>query len=158
MAGTTKRATYATIRWMKRTDLYRVLDIEFDSYPDPWTEDELLTLLRMSESVALVAMADDVLAGFIVYSLKMRQSIEILNIAVAPEFRRQRIGTQLVDKLQRKLCWGKRSSLRLNVRETNVAAQCFLRENGFVCVETLHGEYEGTDEAALRFVFALDVE
>lgn len=158
MASAAKRATYATIRWMMRPDLYRVLDIEFDSFPDPWTEEDMLDILRYRETVALVAMADDVVAGFIVYSLKMRTCIEILNIAVAPEFRRQKIGTQLIDKLQRKLCWGKRSSLRLNVRETNLPAQLFFRENGFVCVEVLHGVYEGTDESAYRMVFALDIE
>lgn len=153
----TQETTYVSIRWMVRQDLHRVLDIEFESFAEPYTEEEFLTILRQKATVALVAEVDDTIIGFVLYDLKHPKRIGILDLAVAHGYRRKRVGTQLVTKLQSKLCPMRRSTIAVNVRETNLAAQCFFRENGFVYTETLDEHY-GTDEAAYRFLFSVWIE
>jgi len=157
MSTRTKTATYVQIRWMLRPDLHRVLDIEFESFEDPYTEEQFLTILRQSTSVALVAEVDDKIVGFILYELRHPKRMDILDLAVAHEYRRKRIGTQLITKLQSKLHPMRRTSILVDVRETNLPAQLFFRENGFECVKVLHEHY-GTDEAAYRFIFAVGIQ
>jgi len=65
-----------------------------------------------------------------IYEL-MRNRIHVLNLAVHPDYQRRGVGSQMVAKLIGKLSAQRRSRVVLEVRETNVPAQLFFRENGF---------------------------
>ena len=56
--------------------------------------------------------------------------------------------SQMVAKLIGKLSSQRRSRVVLEVRETNLAAQLFFRENGFRAVSVLRAYYEDTPEDA----------
>jgi ribosomal-protein-alanine N-acetyltransferase len=72
----------------------------------------------------------------------------VLNFAVAEAYRRAGVGSQMIAKLAAKLSNQRRSRIILEVRETNLPAQVFFRENGFRAVSVLRSYYADTPEDA----------
>ena len=87
-----------TLRWVIRRDMPEVLDIERQSFEFAWTEEEFLCCLRQRNCIGMVADLDHQIVGFMVYELH-KSRLRILNLAVDPEFHRQGIGSQMVDRL-----------------------------------------------------------
>jgi len=135
------------IRWLIRRDYPVVLAIESAVFANPWTEDDFIRCLRQRNCIAIVAEHDDEVVGYVAYELN-KSSIQIVNLAIAPEMQRRGVGTQLVRRLIGKLSAQRRSRLVLNVRETNLAAQQFLRFCGFRAIDVLCGYYDNTEEDA----------
>jgi len=135
------------IRWMIRRDMPEVLQIEIESFEFPWLEDDFIRCLRQRNCIGMVAEVDDRVAGFMIYELH-KSRIYVLNFAVAPDLRRHSIGSQMVAKLIGKLSLQRRIGIVLEVRETNLGAQLFFRENGFRAVSVLRDYYADTPEDA----------
>lgn len=135
------------IRWMIRRDMPEVLQIETDSFEFPWTDEDFVRCLRQRNCIGMVAEHEDRVVGFMIYELH-KTRIHVLNFAVAPGYRRRGVGTQMVAKLVAKLSSQRRNRIVLEVRETNLAAQLFFRENQFRAVSVLKNFYEDTPEDA----------
>jgi ribosomal-protein-alanine N-acetyltransferase len=135
------------IRWMIRRDMQEVLAIENGSFEFPWHEEDFLRCLRQRNCIGMVADQDDRVVGFMIYELH-KSRLHILNFAVSAQARRQGVGSQMVEKLVGKLSSQRRSRILLEVRETNLAAQLFFRENGFRALSVLRDFYEDTPEDA----------
>jgi ribosomal-protein-alanine N-acetyltransferase len=135
------------IRWMIRRDMPEVLDIEAESFEFPWLEEDFIRCLRQRNCIGMVAEHDDRVVGFMVYELN-KTRLHMLNFAVAVDYRRRGVGSQMVAKLIGKLSAQRRTRVVLEVRETNLAAQLFFRENGFRAVSVLRAYYEDTPEDA----------
>lgn len=142
-----KTALRVHIRWMIRRDMMDVLEIERSGFEFPWSEDDFVRCLRQRNCIGMVAEHDDRVVGFMVYELQ-KTRLHILNFAVAPEYRRLAVGSQMVRKLIGKLSPQRRTRIVLEVRETNLAAQLFFRESGFRAVSVLHSFYEDSPEDA----------
>ena len=147
----TKQITEVDIRWMVRRDMPEVLAIENASFPIPWTEEEFISCLSQRSCIGMVAEHDGRIAGVMVYEL-LKSKLHVLNFAVHPEFRRQQVGSQLVDKLISKLSQQRRTEIVLEVRERNLAAQLFFQRCGFWSTGVIRGHYDDTDEDAYQFV------
>jgi [ribosomal protein S18]-alanine N-acetyltransferase len=135
------------IRWMIRRDMPEVLAIEAGSFEFPWFEDDFIRCLRQRNCIGMVAEHEDQVVGFMIYELH-KNRIHVLNFAVAEAFRRYGVGSQMLAKLVAKLSTQRRSRIVLEVRETNLAAQLFFRENGFRAVSVLRSYYADTPEDA----------
>lgn len=135
------------IRWMIRRDMAEVLEIEQDGFEFPWTEDDFIRCLRQRNCIGMVSEWDDRVAGFMIYELH-RTRLHLLNFAVTSEFRRRGVGTLMLAKLIGKLSTQRRTRISLEVRETNLAAQLFFRDNGFRAVNVLRDYYQDTTEDA----------
>ena len=135
------------IRWMIRRDMPEVLDIERASFEFPWLEEDFIRCLRQRNCIGMVAEHEDRIVGFMIYE-RQKSRIHVLNFAVAPEFRRRGIGSQMAAKLVAKLSAQRRLRIILEVRETNLPAQLFFRENGFRAVSVLRSYYDDTPEDA----------
>ncbi len=135
------------IRWMIRRDMPEVLATEKASFEFPWLEEDFIRCLRQRNCIGMVAEHDDRVVGFMIYELH-KARIHVLNLAVAPTYRRRGVGSQMVAKLVAKLSLQRRSRVVLEVRETNLAAQLFFRENGFRAVSVMRGFYADTPEDA----------
>jgi ribosomal-protein-alanine N-acetyltransferase len=135
------------IRWMIRRDMSEVLQIESEGFEFPWSEDDFIRCLRQRNCIGMVAEHDDRVVGFMIYELH-RTRLHLLNFAVTDEFRRRRVGTQMLAKLLAKLSSQRRTRIALEVRETNLAAQIFFRSMGFRAVSVLHDFYDDTTEDA----------
>ena len=95
----------------------------------------------------MVAEYDERVVGFMIYEFH-KARIHVLNLAVDPSYRRHGVGSQMVAKLIAKLSPQRRNRVVLEVRETNLAAQLFFRENGFRAVSVLRRFYADTPEDA----------
>jgi len=135
----------AHIRWMIRRDLGDVLAIEKQSFTHPWTEDDFITSLRQRNCIAMVAEIDEAITGFTVYEL-FKNKIHILDFAVAENFRRGGVGSQMVLKLVAKLSQQIRDRISVEVRESNFEAQLFFKSQGFRAVSVLRDRYSDSNE------------
>jgi ribosomal-protein-alanine N-acetyltransferase len=142
------------IRWMTRKDMPAVLDIELQSFHFAWTEPEFIACLTQRNCIGMVAEHGGRIVGFMIYEL-LKSELHVLNFAVHPEYRRQGVGSQMVDKLINKLSQQRRRVLSLEVRETNLAAQMFFRSRGILAVDVLRNHYEESPEDAYRFEYLL---
>lgn len=150
-----KQTIRVQIRWLILRDVEEFLHIERESYAEPWTEDDLRACLRRRNCIGMVAVHDDRVVGYMVYELEKR-SLRLINLAVGPWARRVGVGTQMIEKLVNKLSQQRRTSISLEVRETNLQAQLFFRRMGFVAVGVLPGWYEANGETAYRMQFSID--
>jgi [ribosomal protein S18]-alanine N-acetyltransferase len=135
------------IRWMIRRDMPEVLAIESACFEFPWSEDDFIRCLRQRNCIGMVADLDDEVVGFMIYELH-KTRLHLLNFAVSPRHRRQKVGSRMIAKLAAKLSTQRRTRIVLEVRETNLAAQLFFRERGFRAVSLLRDFYEDTTEDA----------
>jgi len=147
MATESKQEVRVHIRWMLRRDLAEVQAIERQCFEFPWQEEDFRSCLDQRNCIGMVAEHGDRLVGFMIYE-HQRHRIHVLNFAVAPDYQRRGVGTQMLAKLIGKLRSQRRSRIVLEVRETNLAAQLFFRENGFRAVGVLRGFYQDTPEDA----------
>src|SRR3972149_3187949 len=135
------------IRWMIRRDMPEVLAIEKGCFEFPWTEEDVIKCLRQRNCIGMVAEQEDQVLGLMIYELH-KTRIHVLNFAVAKERHRSGVGSQMVAKLIAKLSAGRRSRIVLEVRETNLSAQLFFRNNGFRAISVLRSFYADTPEDA----------
>lgn len=142
------------VRWMIRRDLPRCGDISFACFRPPLTVQQIEDLVAQRDCIGMVAEVgvEGRVAGFMVYRL-LPESLELLAIGVAPEYRRQGVGaamlSHIVGKLRgtanrrRKLVW-------LLVGERTLGAQLWLRACGFRATRVVPDEAD-PDEALIEF-------
>lgn len=145
------------IRWMIRRDMNEVLHTEQDSFVQPWSEEDFLHCLRQRNCIGMVAERGDRIVGYVIYELH-KTKLHILNLAVHPTARRQKIGQSMIGKLIGKLSSHRRSRIQLEVRESNLAAQVFFRSQGFQATRVVRGFFEDTSEDAYLMQYLLPGE
>ena len=79
------------IRWMIRRDMPSVLAIEQECFEFPWYEDDFIRCLRQRNCIGMVAEHGERVVGFMIYELH-KAKLQVLNFAVAGEFRRGGVG------------------------------------------------------------------
>jgi ribosomal-protein-alanine N-acetyltransferase len=144
------------IRWMIRRDMPEVLQIEQESYDYPWSEEDFLRCLRQRNCIGMVAELGEKVVGFMIYELH-KSKLNVLNFAVHPDFRRQRIGGQMIQKLVSKLSSHRRTRITVEVRETNLACQLFFRDAGFRAVRVIRDRFGDTGEDAYLMQYRLPI-
>lgn len=145
------------VRWMIRKDLDRVLLIENGSFEFPWTEEDFRSCLRQRNCIAMVAEdRNDMIVGFVVYEL-LKDTIHILNLAADPRYRREDVGTAIIDRMIAKLSQQRRTEIIVEVRETNLTAHLFFRSQGFVATQVIRTYYDDCDDDAYQFCYSLPV-
>jgi ribosomal-protein-alanine N-acetyltransferase len=88
-------------------------------------------------------------AGFLVSRALAEGETELLNLAVAPDFRRQRVARKLVESLLAESS----GVVYLEVRESNRVARKFYNHMGFQEVSSRSGYYQTPPEAAIVMKF-----
>jgi len=142
------------IRWLIRRDMPEVLDIERNMFEFVWSEDDFIRCLRQRNCIGMCADLDDKLVGYMIYELHKRR-LHLLNLAVHPDYTRQKIGTKMIEKLQNKLNSGKRERIMLELREKNLVGQLFFKSLGFLATGVLKDFYNDTTEDAYRMEYRL---
>ena len=138
------------VRWMIRDDLKYVVAIEKESYPNPWSEKDFIHSLRQRNIIGKVVEVDGEVCGFMVYEVN-KGGFRVLNIAVAPKYRRIGVGRMMAKHLFAKLNNDRRTYVELEVRETNLDAQLFFRSVGFRALRTLKDRWDDSNEDAYLF-------
>ena len=151
---TEKEQVRVHIRWMIRRDMPEVLQTEQESFEYAWTEEDFLRCLRQRNCIGMVAEQGERVVGFMIYELH-KAKLHILNFAVHPQYRRYGVGGQMVAKLIGKLSSHRRTKITLAVRETNLTAQLFFRDQIFRAVKVLRGYYEDSGEDAFLMQYRI---
>jgi [ribosomal protein S18]-alanine N-acetyltransferase len=140
--------TAVDIRPLALADLNAIEVIERRSYPTPWSRSMFAGELAKPTSLCLGAFEDDRLAGYLIIS-RYVDAWHVMNIAVAPQFRRRGIATALLQKLFEQTEDGSRRGYTLEVRVSNAGAIKLYERLGFTARGTRHGYYTDNREDAL---------
>ncbi len=118
-----------------------------------WQSPQMLSRIKHPDSVVLVARTRVELVGFAV--MEFHDIHAHLNLlAVSSTGRRRRIGTSLLNWLEKSALEAGIGQVVLEVRSNNMGARSFYRENHYEEVEILPGYYQGK-ENAVRMVHHL---
>ena len=149
-------AAKAHVRWMIRRDMSEVLAIEADSFgEEAWSEEDFHEILRQRNAIGMVVELGDQIAGYMVYEMH-KNRLHVLNFAVSYLFRREGIGSKMVEKLKSKLRIGNRYAINLEINERNLKAQLFFRDHGFKCISVLKNFYDFSTLDAYLFRFEVE--
>ena len=118
------------IREMKPEDVPAIAELEKMCFSAPWSENMITSSLESRLSCWLVAETEGTIAGY-VGSESVLDSADMMNIAVAPEFRRQGVGVALVNGLISRLQSKSVAFLMLEVRVSNAPAIALYEKLGF---------------------------
>ncbi|MCX8052817.1 MAG: ribosomal protein S18-alanine N-acetyltransferase [Armatimonadetes bacterium] len=136
------------LRRMRREDLPRVMEIERECFPKPWSESAYLTEISNRSAYYVVAVADYQIVGYAGMWIIMDEA-HVTTLAVARTHRRLRIAEQLlVNLLDEAIRRGARRAT-LEVRQSNEAAQSLYRKFGFTPVALRKGYYTDNRENAI---------
>lgn len=149
------------IRWLIRRRMPEVLAIEAACFTTPWTkpwgEDEFIRSLRQRNVIGMTASDlgnNDTIAGYMIYELH-HGHLDIINLAVAPAYQRQRVGSTMIAKLLSKLSPERRNRLRFGVSEHNLDMHLFLRAVGARAGRVLRDQYEDNPSDTYEFLISI---
>jgi len=143
------------IRSAAAADAAGLVAIERRAFSDPWSEASFREALTSAWTFGLVAEAGRGLAGYFI-GREVAGTGEVLNLAVAPEFRRRGIGGALLDAGLSALQRRRVEEVFLEVRESNRSAQALYLAYGFRPVGQRAAYYRNPREDAL--VLRLELE
>ena len=131
--------------------------IEKASFAYPWSPRFFLQELQVQCARSFLAEIDGRIVGYVLFWL-LPNEIDVHNLAVHSEFRRQGIGRLL---LQQVISEARRRSLArvtLEVRQSNLAAQKLYESVGFVTIGIRKGYYSDDGEDARAMALELNSE
>jgi len=120
---------------------------------DAWSYQTLLELLEQDSINILVVYAPDksaksIIIGYCLYQVVFEQA-EILRIGTHPDYQRQGVASQTIDKLHKVLQSNQVESLLLEVRADNHAAIALYERQNFVVIHKRKGYYQSSHQPAV---------
>ncbi|HZU35834.1 MAG TPA: GNAT family N-acetyltransferase [Gemmataceae bacterium] len=167
-------AAQVNLRWILQRDLPCMLQIEQQPPAPQWTRQEFREVFQSADTAGWVAEFGGQVVGFLVYrvtsqpdliqSVANRESdmrwyrigreparkplgITLLNLAVAPSWRRRGIGRALLERIGQKLQHAG-DSVTVSVPETNLPMQLLLRSAGYRAL-SVQRDYFGSEDGYL---------
>ena len=133
---------------MKYEDIDSVLEVSSLSFSIPWSKDSYIQELTNPIARYLVAKIDNKVVGFVGTWIVLDES-HITNIAVHPNYRKQGIGSSLLEEFL-KYCKSQGCiAYTLEVRNSNKAARTLYEKYSFKQEGVRKGYYEDTKEDAI---------
>ncbi len=138
------------LRRLTPKDLEAIERIERRSYPTPWSRSMFASEMAKPSSISLGAFSTETgeLVGYLVIS-RYVDAWHVMNIAVAPEYRRQGIAVALFERLFETTASDGRRGYTLEVRISNEAAIRLYERLGFQSRGVRRGYYTDNREDAL---------
>lgn len=138
------------VRWYIRRDLEEMIDIEYQCFPKPWSENDFFQTLQNRKVSAFVAEYREKIIGYLVFELR-KKYINIFNLAVHPDYQRQGVATELVKNLKTRLL-NERTKLKAEVADYNLDAHLFFKSQEFKAIKIVPQFFDDVD--AYKFVFS----
>jgi ribosomal-protein-alanine N-acetyltransferase len=147
MSATANKVDY---RRLEIRDLNAIEAIERDSYPTPWSRSMFAGELAKPSSISLGAFdpETDELLGYLIIS-RYVDAWHVMNLAVAPKFRRRQIASSLLERLFELTASEGRRGYTLEVRVSNDVAIKLYEQAGFKARGIRRGYYTDNREDAL---------
>jgi len=143
-------ANKVDFRRLELGDLNAIEVIERESYPTPWSRSMFAGELAKPSSISLGAFdpESDELLGYLIIS-RYVDAWHVMNLAVAPKYRRRRIAAGLLDRLFELTANEGRRGYTLEVRVSNDIAIKLYEQAGFKARGIRRGYYTDNREDAL---------
>ena len=125
-----------------------IAQLEKACFSDPWSSNSIASELENPLSLWVVAVEDGQLAGY-VGSQSVLGWADMMNLAVAPEFRRRGVAERLIRELIDRLRENEVTCLTLEVRASNTPAISLYEKLDFSCVGRRPNYYHNPKEDAL---------
>ena len=136
------------IRPMEEAHVPQIAQLEKLCFSDPWSESSIASELSNPLSCWLVAVEGEQVAGYIGSQTVMGET-DMMNVAVAPDYRRQGVGEKLILTLVDILKARGSHWLMLEVRQSNAPARALYEKLGFAEVGRRKNYYRSPKEDAL---------
>lgn len=136
------------IRPMDQTHVAQIAELEKICFSEPWSESSIASELSNPLSCWLVAVESERVAGYIGSQTVMGET-DMMNVAVAPDFRRQGVAQTLILDLVEALKARGSHWLMLEVRDSNAPARALYEKLGFAEVGRRKNYYRNPKEDAL---------
>ena len=142
---------------LAKSDIPSILEIEYDSQPEPWTEKAFLEEINRANSSLLVARlsagasageGSPEVAGYICF-WAVADEIQILNLAVRQSLRRRGIAKRLIELAIRSGREQHAEAVTLEVRKSNVTARKLYESFGFEVIGERPDYYGVKKESAI---------
>ena len=142
--------TEVGIRRLELRDLNAIEEIERSAYPTPWSRSMFASELAKPSSLCLGAFEPetDKLIGYLIIS-RYVDAWHVMNVAVAPESRRQGVASALLRRLLDDTRHDAQRGYTLEVRVSNVGAIALYERFGFRAKGVRRGYYTDNREDAL---------
>ena len=128
--------------------------IEKQCFSTPWSENALAEEIENPNARFFVALCGEQVAGYI-GAHNIVGEVYITNVAVAPDYRRQGVATQLIERLVEISRAENAEFITLEVRENNTSAQELYEKQGFGVVGKRKAFYENPREDAILMTINL---
>ena len=133
---------------MTADHVIQIAQLERECFSDPWSQNSIASELENPLSYWLVAMAGNVVAGYVGSQTVLGES-DMMNLAVRGEFRRQGVARDLVLALIDGLNQRGSHCLTLEVRDSNAPARKLYEKLGFFQVGIRPNYYQHPREDGL---------
>ena len=143
------------IRRMSADDLDRVVEIEQDAYPFPWTRGIFADCIRAAYDCSALQAGSTLIA----YTIQLHGVGEshLLNLCVAPNWQRQGYGKLMISHVIRQARLRQCPSMFLEVRPSNASGIRLYEQNGFFMVGKRPDYYRAADGREDAIVMRLDL-
>jgi ribosomal-protein-alanine N-acetyltransferase len=141
-----------TIRRARPEDVGAIVDIEAESFPDPWSAAVFAETQAYFPGTFFVATHAGKVIGFIAGGIEdTGQEVygHICNLAVARAYRKRGVGRMLVKREEQQFAIEFAAGVQLEVRISNTAAQQFYRRLGYQDVFVTDQYYANGEDAVV---------
>src|SRR6185295_771228 len=146
-----REVTPMIFRPMLEIDLEQVVEIEKASMPSPWSKELFEEELRREAAHYFVVEEGGQVAGYMGY-WEAPQEAHIINLAVAPRFRKRGFGRQMVEACLNYAQKRGAGLATLEVRESNEEARKLYEKCGFLFVAIRKKYYSDNQEDAVVMI------
>ena len=136
------------IREFKRLDVKRILEIEIESFKDPYPASILMDVYNLGAGF-LVAQQDNIVVGYIIFWIRYEDEGHIISLAVDKNYRKRGIARKLVNNAINIFTKCNVAEIKLEVRKSNEGARTFYQKMGFKEKKILENYYEDGEEAVI---------
>jgi ribosomal-protein-alanine N-acetyltransferase len=128
-----------TIRQMREADIPAVLGVEKDSYEFPWSAGNFHDSIHAGYGAWVYEVGGEVVGHMVL--MTVLDEAHLLNITIAPVWRRQGLGSILLEHAMQAARRKQAQALYLEVRPTNDAAIKLYEKMGFEAFALRKGYY-----------------
>ncbi len=136
---------------MKHADLEKIVDLEHEIFPDPWSFSAFQEQVEDDGWGGFVALSNSEIIGYACYFISVHEA-HLTNIAVSAEFRRKSVAKLLLDNIFSIVKESNCEFLLLEVRPSNKSAIAFYEKYDFKLLYQRPRYYHNPIEDALVMV------
>ncbi len=132
----------------KDSDSLSIAEIEKICFSEPWSKAAIEEFMSYSTGHTLVASLNEAVVGYITF-ITVLDEVQIANVAIHPNFRRNHIGENLLKELDKLSLQNNSSFITLEVRASNEPAIRLYKKCGYNVVGERKNFYKSPAENAV---------